>query len=257
MNAELFLRSGGAIVETSERGPTVREPDSITPERLLAEDSGPLPLLHTPASRLELHGLVSSLVQGGHSEVLNLVRGITGDAGPYAEVAVHAIQPAMYEVGRLWHEGRVSVAQEHLATATSVYVLGELLAEQDFAAPIDKTAVVACVEANEHTLGARMFSDALMIAGWNVAFLGANTPTRDLVVHVDQTRPDLVALSVSMPHQLEQTRRLVEQMRAEMGVSTPLIMVGGLATNQIEGIWKHFGADIWTPNVKLAMAELS
>ena len=43
-------------------------------------------------------------------------------------VAVHVIQPAMYDVGRLWQENRVSVAREHLATATSESWLAQSMA---------------------------------------------------------------------------------------------------------------------------------
>lgn len=220
-------------------------------------DAGALSLRHMPAPRLKLERLVSSLVRGRHEDVLGLIRGALHGESLYIDVAVHVIQPAMYDVGRLWHEREVSVAQEHLATATSQYVLSEILLKQQFAEPSGRTAVIACVEANHHTLGARMLADAMMISGWDTQFLGANTPTRDLVEHVDEHRPDLLALSVSMPQQLETVRRLIEQMRTEMGASTPTIMVGGLAMNQLDGLWKRFGADIWIPDVELAMAEIA
>lgn len=221
-----------------------------------ATDSDALSIRHVPAPRLELEGLVSSLVRGRHEEILELIRGTLDGESSYTDVAVHVIQPAMYDVGRLWHERKVSVAQEHLATATSQYVLSEVLLKQQFAEPTGKTAVIACVESNHHTLGARMLADAMMISGWDTQFLGANTPTRDLVEHVDAHRPDLLALSVSMPQQLETVRQLIEQIRVDMGASTPTIMVGGLAMNQLDGLWKRFGADLWNPDVKLAMVEI-
>jgi hypothetical protein len=33
-------------------------------------------------------------------------------------------------------------------------------------------------------------------------------------------------------------------------------MVGAPAVTQIEGIWKRFCADSWTPDVQLAMTEI-
>lgn len=216
-----------------------------------------LRLMHTPEPILKLEGLVSSLIRGRHTDVLDLIRGPSANSEHYSDIAVHVIQPALYDVGRLWQEGRVSVAQEHLATATSQYVLAEILAEQDFERPTGRIAVVACVEANHHSVGARMLGDALMIDGWDVEFLGANTPTRDLVQYVDHSRPDLLALSTSMPQQLETVRAAIERIRTEMGASTPTIMVGGLAVNQIDSAWKQFGADIWAPDAKVAIAEVA
>nr|WP_294577306.1 B12-binding domain-containing protein [uncultured Rhodopila sp.] len=58
-------------------------------------------------------------------------------------VAVHVIQPAMYDVGRLWQENRVSVAQEHLATATSESWLAQSMARAKAAPDNGKRAVFA------------------------------------------------------------------------------------------------------------------
>lgn len=231
------------------------EPDSADMREQLA-DLGDSSLRHVPRAIVELDDLVSFLVRGKHEASLRLVRGASDEPRSYVEIAAHALQPAMYEVGRLWQEGKVSVAQEHLATGTAQFVLAEILGDQAFAEPTEKTAVIACVETNHHGLGVRMLGDAMMIAGWDVQVLGANTPTRDIVEHVGSVEPDVLGLSVSLPQQLELARKTIERVRAEMGSAAPVIMVGGLAVNQVEGIWKRFGADIWTPDVELAIAEI-
>ena len=179
-------------------------------------------------------------------------------SGDYAEVATRLFQPALYDVGILWQRNQITVAQEHLATAivqtllTQIYLTAEL-----FAGPSRRTALFAGVEGSEHVLGLRMVSDVFEIAGWTVQFLGANTPTDDLVAHLDSTRPEVAGFSASMVQQLPTLRRLIGVVRAELGSRCPIIMVGGLPTNQLNEVWRWLGADSWSPDAAKAVKEMT
>jgi methanogenic corrinoid protein MtbC1 len=126
------------------------------------------------------------------------------------------ITPAMHELGRLWAEGAITVADEHLATAVTHRVLAAIRPpqafEQTFRSGSEKpSALLAAVQGEQHALGLRMAADLLEDRGYRVAYLGADVPTDALLQAVRTLSPDLLGLSVTMP---ESTRRLEEVVEA-------------------------------------------
>jgi len=163
-----------------------------------------------------------------------LLRGI-----PLQDIHLKIIQPAQYEIGRLWQENRISVAQEHLATAISQLALSHLYRHLPRDPFNGKVVMLSCVEGELHEVGARMASDFLEMAGFDVRFLGANVPTHHLVRMVREQTPDLLALSVSMTYHLPALRTALEQVRA---VAPRLhIAVGGLAFTWVPGLERELG----------------
>lgn len=185
--------------------------------------------------------LVSSAMQNGNS---------------LPQVSVQLIQPALYEIGNLWQKNRISVSQEHIATAISQNALAGAYMQANFAPPIGKTAMFACVEDNHHSLGLRMLSDAFETTGWEVFYLGANLPTIDLVREVDAKRPELLALSVSLPSHINTARLTIESLRTEMGSGCPEIWVGGLTTLSNQQIWRVTKADGWAADALHSLEQL-
>lgn len=212
---------------------------------------------HLPEPQPVAATLTEALVAGNRATAREIVLGRVRGGDSLVEVGVGVVQPAMYDVGDLWQASRVSIAQEHLATAITQTVMAQAFAIADFAPPRDRKALFACVQGNDHTLGVRMVSDAFEVAGWDVQFLGADTPSRSLLTQVDSFRPELVGLSVAMPQQVATAKKLIEQLRGEMGSGRPTIMVGGLAPNQIDDLWRGVAADIWAPDARSAISEIT
>jgi B12 binding domain len=88
---------------------------------------------------------------------------------PIADIYLHVLQPALYELGRRWASGDVNVAYEHYATAVTEGLLTGLAERMEVAPVGGRLAVVACTPGEEHGLGARMVSDFLRAEGWEVA----------------------------------------------------------------------------------------
>lgn len=61
---------------------------------------------------------VAAQLRGDRREALRVVidEGLAGGA-TVPELHLRVVQPAQYEIGRLWQENKISVAEEHLATA--------------------------------------------------------------------------------------------------------------------------------------------
>ncbi len=177
--------------------------------------------------------------------------------GDYVRVATRLFQPALYEIGLRWQRRQATVAQEHLATAICQTLLTQLyLTAALFVVPANRAAVFAAISGNVHALGLRIVSDVFDLAGWNVQHLGADTPSEDLVAHIDIVRPDVVGLSASMVQQLPTLRRVVERLKGELGTQCPTILVGGLPTNRLAGSWRWIGADVWCPDAEAAVREM-
>ena len=131
---------------------------------------------------------------------------------------------ALVEVGRRWQEGRISVADEHVATAIAQSVLASFY--PTFPWPSQgPQGVVACITGERHELGARMAADLLVCDGWNVTFVGADVPLDALLALVRRERPRFVGLSAALPARLARLREAIGMLRREAaGVR---IVVGG------------------------------
>lgn len=161
------------------------------------------------------------------------------------------VQPALYDVGHLWEMGKISVAEEHLATA----IVGRVMAQVYTMFPKTKKKSKAIVTAspNEfHELGARIVADLLEMAGWDVYYLGANVPALELIKIIKKRRPKLLAISVTMPFNIEKAENLICEVK-KLEIVKPKIIVGGLAFNIFPDIYKAIGADFWAPDAKGAV----
>lgn len=163
-----------------------------------------------------------------HRECVRLIDEALGQGALVQDLHLKVIQPCQHEIGRLWEQNRISVAQEHLATAISQLVVAHMYRHLRRSPANGKLVIVACVEGEQHDLGARMAADFLEMEGFEVRYLGANVPTESLLAMVTQKRPDLVGLSVTAVMHLPAFRNVVGVLRAKCGPKLP-ILAGGSA----------------------------
>lgn len=142
------------------------------------------------------------------------------------ESFLQVITPALVEVGECWAAGAVSVAQEHLASATVRAALQKLLSDQR--ADVRGTAVLACAPGERHEIGLLMLAVMLRSDGWQVAYLGADTPCGDAIALADEL--DAVALCFSAAS-TESARDLGRELTASPPRESLTVVVGGRGTN--------------------------
>ncbi|MFP2931257.1 B12-binding domain-containing protein [Pyxidicoccus sp. 3LG] len=177
-----------------------------------------------------------------------LLRGV-----PLQVLQLEIIQLAQYEIGRLWQENIISVAQEHLATAISQLALAHLYRHLPRDPDNGKVVMVACVKDELHEVGARMASDFLEMAGFDVRFLGANVPPEHLARMLREVRPDLLALSVTMTYHLPQLREAV--MHAREALPGAPIAVGGLAFRWAPALEDELGVSFFGKDARELVAS--
>lgn len=147
---------------------------------------------------------------------------------PVPELQLRVVQPAQHEIGRLWQENHISVAQEHLATSISQLVVSRLYSHMPRERPNGKRALVACVDGELHDLGARMGADFLEMAGFDVRFLGANVSTEALGRALAEGQIDVLGLSASMSFHEPALVAAVRAARRVAGERLPVLVGGGL-----------------------------
>ncbi len=131
------------------------------------------------------------------------------------------VVPLLEEIGEGWASGRLSVAQEHLATETIRARLIRLLA--DVRGSVRGVAVLACPSGERHDLGLLMLGALLRSDGWQVAYLGADTPVEDALALAARLDASLVAFSLVMPDAALDLRR---ELTSRTGPA-PVVVVGG------------------------------
>jgi len=157
---------------------------------------------------------------------------------------LQVMQPCLYEIGRLWEGGHVSVAQEHLATAivSRVMLSGCALTVSDC---YRGKAVIVCAPNELHELGVRMVADLLEKDGWQVDFFGASLSVAELLQCLQSYPPQFVGISASMPFNIDSTKEAIAAIRQDVVLRNVKIMVGGPAFQHEDMSWRQMGADAY------------
>lgn len=93
---------------------------------------------------------------------------------PFVQTMELVIYPALADLGRRWAAGEPVVAAEHLlSAAVERRLAGNLAAARHPNGPI---AMIACPSGERHAIGAFALAVVMAWDGWQVSFLGADTP---------------------------------------------------------------------------------
>ena len=149
---------------------------------------------------------------------------------PASLIDDHVVRPAMTSVGSRWARGEVSVADEHRATEIVVRLLSLLRdihrVEQD---RLESSVLLCAPEGEKHVVGLLMAADLLEDAGYNVLLPGEDVSGDALGEMLDHHRPELVALTATMP-ETAATLRASIAVAHERGVTG--ILLGGASAGR-------------------------
>ena len=180
-----------------------------------------------------------ALLAGATDRAIAVVKRAHDTGATLVELAEEVFQPALYEIGRLWERGEITVAQEHQVSATTRDLLAYLAASSERRPSQGRTALAACVPGERHDLGLKMVTFGLELAGWQVHYLGADVPAESILSAIRDRRPDLLIMSITMDLGLTETLRIIEAVRSLPEDLRPRIQVGGQAVERLEE------SDLW------------
>jgi MerR family transcriptional regulator, light-induced transcriptional regulator len=201
----------------------------------------------------EVQKFEAALLAGRRTEAMGIVTAAIDGGRGLVDVELNIIQPALYDIGEKWQSNRVTVAQEHLATAIAQSLMTVGLLRSPPSASTGKRVLLACVAGNRHAIGLQMVSDAFQLAGWDVNYLGADTPTSALVAHASAWKPNIIGLSVSFAAQLRAVKEAIAQLGQTLGAARPAVIVGGFAMNRFSQLASVVGADAHCVNSRAAV----
>lgn len=147
--------------------------------------------------------------------------------------------PGICEIGELWYQGKVTVQQEHFASALLMRRLDALISALPAPTRPEKM-VVACPPKEEHTLSAALLTLFLRRRGFQVIYLGTNVPLEEFQETVDVIQPQLVLLTahhIASAATLEQAIRSVTPTRVVVAYSGRIFQSTPLAREYVHG---HF-----------------
>lgn len=188
--------------------------------------------------------------RGGAREVITvaLANGLA-----IRDLYLRVFQPVQYEVGRLWLLNRVSVVEEHFCTAATQTIMSELYSQIISFQRVGKTLVAACVGPELHEIGVRMVADFFEMEGWDTYYIGAGISHEQILVAIEQRKPDLLALSATMTYHVPMVQELIDTIRNSIPSFASRIMVGGQPFIASPDLWRTMGADCWAADAEKAV----
>jgi len=186
------------------------------------------------------------LMLAGHVEqAAGLVHGLLPAGRSLGEVYLQVFSPALKEAGRLWSQGKLDVAREHLLSESTLGFMSQLLAAAQGEAAARKGLSCLCLAVCEeqHLIGVRMLADLLELDGWTTLFLGGSVCTQHVLRALADYQPHLLALSVTLPEHLGYAEELIRAARSSPGLQRVKILLGGQAFRQQGELWRAMGAD--------------
>jgi methanogenic corrinoid protein MtbC1 len=114
-------------------------------------------------------------------------------------------------------------------------------------------AIVSAAPNEFHEIGAWIVANALEAAGWRVLYLGGNAPAEDVGKMVAKEQPNLLALSMAMPFNLDKVASCIEAARGGDATGRLKIMVGGLGFALQPSLAEKVGSDGYAPDARAAV----
>jgi methanogenic corrinoid protein MtbC1 len=171
---------------------------------------------------------VRALSADGLQDSLRRSAAVLGTASFLDEV----IAPLFRRIGDDWHAGRLTVAQEHLASAVTRALLTEV--RQSLPASVDAPVLVVATPAGDtHEIGALLVAAIGALEGWRVIYLGADLPAAETARVASKARATAAAISSVSARDGEALLEEVLRLSAELPAGVRLL-IGGAASRQLD-----------------------
>jgi DNA-binding transcriptional MerR regulator len=162
-------------------------------------------------------------------------------------VCLDLLQRGLATLGEAWYKGKLTVQQEHFASALAMRRLEALLAATP--APVRPgRLLVGCPPEEDHTFAPLLLSLLLRRKGWDILFLGANLPLQNMILTIQTAKPALVILTAQ---QLGTAATLAEmaQLLYSEGIS---LAFGGKIFSEIRDLQQRIAGHYLGDRLELA-----
>ena len=135
------------------------------------------------------------------------------------------LRPTMYKIGDDWANNKISIATEHVASNIA-QTLVKIIMDQTSGAKNKKKVLICVPVGEEHHLGCDVLETYLSIKGFKVYNMGTSIPTESILTFIENNKPDVVLVSITLEDNISAGQRLVRKVRNEYDIP---ILIGGYA----------------------------
>ena len=150
--------------------------------------------------------------------------------------------PPISKIGKLWFEGGLTIAQEHLATRTAQNALYKFRSILPVPEPRGRLVICCTFEGEFHELPINLGQMIFENEGWEVLNFGANTPFFSLIEEIRKHSPEAICISATVMNDIERLSRDYSEFRRQIK-EIPIILGGGLFSD--ECMQKRFPAELY------------
>jgi methanogenic corrinoid protein MtbC1 len=194
------------------------------------------------------------LLENDKKSAVRLIMDLVKNGIKIKDIYLEIFQPVQNELGKLWQQGDITVAQEHYSTAVTQLIMSQLYSYIFDGKKGEHIFIGACASGELHEIGLRMVSDLLELDGWNTFYLGANVPADSVLETLIDYKAEVVGLSATMTFNVEKIEKIINLIRSSDECKEVKIIVGGYVFNNVSKLWKDIGADGSAGNAAEAIA---
>ena len=184
---------------------------------------------------------LQALTHGDPILAQNVIESATRARLSALDIYLQILIPAQVRLGELWEHHSINIAEEHLATQITLQMLDQLRQHFRPHETNGHRAVFTTMSGDFHYLGARVVADFFLYDGWEVDFLGTDTPATDLLEFVARRQPEVLGVSASQKSHFAEITKLIRALHR-----TPLntkVILGGMGATLYPDLASKCGAD--------------
>lgn len=193
------------------------------------------------------------LLAGDGAGAWRVVEGALAGGAEPAALYVDVLAPVLRDIGQRWSESRLTITDEHRATAAARRLVGRLGPRFSRVGRPRAAVLLGGAAGDHHELPLTMLTDILRGSGYAVADLGPNTPVASFVDAAERTPSAAIGISIATDAAVREARATVKALRAA-GRHEP-ILVGGPAVTA--AVAARIGADGWAADGRMALTQLT
>jgi len=188
--------------------------------------------------------LYKKLTEGNIEECVKIYQDYTKIFNP-ADFFDKILKQVMYDIGEDWATNKISIATEHVASNIAQTLVKIIM--DSVTGSANKKKIIICVPVGEeHHLGCDVLETYLSIKGFKVYNMGTSMPTESIISFIENNKPDIVFISITLPENISAGQRLVRKIKDQCKIP---ILIGGYAM-QSEKIPKFDGKIISESNLE-------
>lgn len=164
----------------------------------------------------------------------------------YAEAFKLIFEPVLHEIGNLWYENKLSLAQGYVTSLIAEEVFMSATKSDEFKEkePLPShIAVIGNIEDDYHSLGRKLIKVFLEIDGWKVIDLGNDVFAEDFVNAAVENNAKVIGISAMMFTTAKNIIKVREEIEKRKLTGKVQLAVGGAIFKLRESLCKEVGGD--------------